>query len=238
VVVPFHAVFIIIILVLSTPAVSEEIEISRYFTHKSLNQEFCTNINLKGSLLHIAKFKHWLNQIVEVPHGKATLEAIITSGHGLTIQHSSVARISAGRTQAPMSENLINGKGESVRIIFDATITERGSHMVFNGKRELIEYTAAENLFHELVHARHKMGGTWRYFDSERQAIEEENIFRRELAEIQGVPSTERVWKTGVPIESVVGLQQESPRPYRVRSNPPFRSTGSMQDGEFREILQ
>lgn len=51
--------------------------------------------------------------------------------------------------------------------------------MVFNGRRELIQYTAVENLFHELAHARHKMNGTWRYFDSEKQAIEEENVFRR-----------------------------------------------------------
>ena len=48
--------------------------------------------------------------------------------------------------------------------------------------KQLIEYTAIQNLYHELAHAKHMMAGTWRYFDSERQAIEEENIFRRELA--------------------------------------------------------
>ena len=47
------------------------------------------------------------------------------------------------------------------------------------------------------------MAGTWRYFASERQAIEEENIFRKELAETQGKPPTRRFWKTGVLISNV-----------------------------------
>ncbi len=121
---------------------------------------------------------------------------------------------------APMSRNLINGRGESVNILFDATIAERGSHLVYSGKRELIEYTAVENLFHELAHARHKMNGTWRYFDSEGQAIEEENIFRRELAMVDDVRVTERVWKTGVPIESLTGVAEYTSRKYFIRSNP------------------
>jgi hypothetical protein len=80
-----------------------------------------------------------------------------------------------------------------------------------------------ENLFHELAHARHKMNGTWRYFDSERQAIEEENIFRRQSAQMNGSPVTERVWKTGVPIESVASAVVEMPTQiYRIRSNPPL----------------
>jgi len=92
--------------------------------------------------------------------------------------------------------------------------------LVYNGERELIIYTAVENLFHELAHARHKMNGTWRYFYSEEQSIEEENIFRRELAVLNGSLATERVWKTGVPIESVVDSSDYAPRKYSVRSNP------------------
>lgn len=179
---------------------------AQVYTHKSLGAEFCTNITLEGSLLHIAKFKHWLNEIDKVPHGRTTLEAIVASGHQLAIAHSSAARISAGRTQVPMSQNLINGNGEPVTILLDASVSEQGSHMVFNSRRELIEYTAVENLFHDLAHACPKMNGFWRYFHSEAQAIEEENIFRRQLAAMNGSPVTERVWKTGVPIESVVSV--------------------------------
>lgn len=210
------------VLLAAGPAICQEDNRSRFFTHNQLSHGFFTNITLEGSLLHIAKFKFWLKEIAKVPHGKETLEAILQSGHNLTLVHSRIARISAGRTQAPMSENLINGKGESVVILFDASVSDRGSHMVYNNKKELIEYTAVENLFHELAHARHKMRGTWRYFDSEQQAIEEENIFRRELALIKGVPVTERAWLTGVPIESVAGFKKEPPKNYHIRSNPPL----------------
>jgi hypothetical protein len=229
------------LMLFSSPAGGTELDDrSRVYTHKSLGTEFCTNITLKGSLLHIAKFKHWLNQIEKVPHGRTTLQAIVESGHQLTIAHSNFARFSAGRTQAPMSQNLINGQGEPVTILLDATISERGSHMVFNGKREPIEYTAVENLFHELAHARHKMNGTWRYFDSESQAIEEENTFRRQLALMNGSPVTERAWKTGIPIESVAGIVLEMPmQVYRIRSNPPvsYYSDNSSLPGRMVESL-
>jgi hypothetical protein len=85
-----------------------------------------------------------------------------------------------------MTMNLINGVGESIHIIFDARMDDIGTHMVYNGNKELIEYTAIQNLYHESALAMHMMSGTWRYFASERQAIEEENIFRRQLAEMQG----------------------------------------------------
>ncbi|MEJ2155436.1 MAG: hypothetical protein P8X96_08875 [Desulfobacteraceae bacterium] len=42
------------------------------------------------------------------------------------------------------------------------------------------------------------MNGTWRYFDSGAQAIEEENICRRELAKIQGRHPTQRFRIDGV----------------------------------------
>ncbi len=212
---------LISLLLLAVPASGSERDVyTRLYTHKSLESGFCANITLEGSLLHIARFKHWLNEIVKIPHGKATLEAIINSGHTLVISHSRSARISAGRTQAPMSENLINGKGESVKILFDATVSERGSHRVYNRKRELIEFTAVENLFHELAHARYKMNGTWRHFDSEGQAIEEENIFRRELAVVSDCAVTERVWKNGIPIESVANMPDYPPHRVFIRSNP------------------
>ena len=44
------------------------------------------------------------------------------------------------------------------------------------------------------------MNGTWRYFASERQAIEEENEFRRQLAQLEKKPFSQRVYVSGVPI--------------------------------------
>ncbi len=99
---------------------------------------------------------------------------------------------------APMSPDLIKGKGESVEIIFNAEIPDQGSHMVYNSQRHLIEYTAIQNLYHELAHAMHMMKGTWRYFKSEQQAIEEENDFRKDLALMQGKEPALRFGKRGV----------------------------------------
>ena len=141
------------------------------------------NISLIGSKQQTQRFIYWLDEIATTQKGRDTLAAIVRSGHTLTIQHSIKARLSAGRTIAPMTENLINKKGESVTIIFDADMPDAGSHRVYNRHFELIEFTALQNLYHELAHAMHQMQGTWRYFASEDQAIEEENIFRAELAQ-------------------------------------------------------
>ena len=71
---------------------------------------------------------------------------------------------------------------------------------MFDTRRGPIEYTAIQNLFHELAHAVHMMNGTWRYAKSERQAIEEENVFRSQLADRTKRPFLERVYVSGAPI--------------------------------------
>jgi hypothetical protein len=172
----------------------------RYYTGKGDDRQLGANIRLKGTPSEIMRFSNWLDRIAEVPKGFRTLQEISKSGHELTIEHVHYAVTSAGRTQGPLSADLINGKGADVSILFNAHIPECGSHRVYNSRRELIEYSAIVNLYHELAHAMHMMKGTWRYFASERQAIEEENIFRTDLAIMQGRAPTERVGKAGVRI--------------------------------------
>lgn len=212
--------FSLLLLILISPVQgSAEKPLVRYFSNPLPYNEFTTNITLQGQLLHIAKFKYWLNEISKIPIGMQTLQDIIKSGHTLTILNNKHARISAGRTRAPMTMDLINGTGADVEILFDATITEAGSHMVYNSRKILVEFTAVENLFHELVHAKHKMRGTWRYFDSEGQAIEEENVFREQYAQSRGKIPTERAYVTGVPIESIDGVEPSEEHTYLVRAN-------------------
>ncbi len=182
---------------------AQEFQVIRRYFDDGMLKEFGANIILKGSPEHVIKFTRWLDQIAMVPKGYHTLMMISNTHHDLIIQHAEHARDSAGRTIAPMTMNLINGIGESVDIIFDARIGDRGTHMVFNEKMELIEYSAIQNLYHELAHAMHQMNGTWRYFDSETQAIEEENIFRTELAFINNLPPTQRYRVAGVMISEI-----------------------------------
>lgn len=137
-------------------------------------------IVLEGTPEQVIRISGWLDQIRTVPHGRATLQAILASGNSLTIRHSKWALMASGRTLAPSTGDLINGFGEDILILFDVRIPDEGSHQVFDRAGRPIEFTAIQNLFHELVHARHQLNGTWRYWDSEGQAIEEENIFRAE----------------------------------------------------------
>ncbi|WP_444995268.1 hypothetical protein [Aliikangiella sp. IMCC44359] len=124
----------------------------------------------------------WLDLIRLTETGMETFNAIEMSGHQLLIYHSPSALLSAGVTGAPLSQNLTNGIGESVYIKFYLDMEDYGSNCVLGESGSYIHYSALHNLMHELVHARHKMNGTWLYFDSEGQAIREENKFRIDWA--------------------------------------------------------
>ena len=158
------------------------------------------NISLHASERQVAKMRRWLAEIASVPKGLQTLQAIDRSGHKLIITHSSYSAVSSGKASAPMSSALIDGRGESVDIYFNFDIPDYGTHQVFDTHRRPIEYTAVQNIYHELAHAMHMMHGTWRYAHSERQAIGEENEFRRQQARLQQTAVAERFFVNGEPI--------------------------------------
>ena len=171
--------------------------------HEFSEQEgmpFGRNVSLHGTPTQIGKMRRWLAEIAEVPKGLQTLQSIDASGHKLMIFHSGESMISSGKASAPLSGNLTNGRGESVDIYFNFNIPDDGSHRVFDTRRGPIEYTAIQNLYHELAHAMHMMNGTWRYAKSERQAIAEENVFRFQHSELNERPFLERVYVSGIPI--------------------------------------
>lgn len=128
-----------------------------------------------------------LQEVESYEVGREMIAAIESHDNQVEIIHAPFYRSSAGVTGAPMTQNLTNGVGEDVYIKMDFTIPDHGSHVVYNANGKEIEFTALQNFFHELSHARHKSGGTWRYFDSEGQAIEDENELRREQASRAGV---------------------------------------------------
>ena len=169
----------------------------RVFSYPQLVKRFYFNFSiegysivLEGSPAQVVQLSSWLDEIAKIPHGRKTIKAIVNSGNQLTIRHSEAALMASGRTLAPISRNLTNNQGEDVEILFETRIPAEGSHWVFNARHEKIAFTAIQNLYHELVHAKHLMNGSWRYFDSEGQAIEEENSFRIQQAELQGQEDT------------------------------------------------
>jgi hypothetical protein len=72
------------------------------------------------------------------------------------------------------------------------------------------------------------MKGSWRYFASEKQAIEEENIFRRDLALMQNTPVNERWRQNGVLISNVesIFVMPEWIGPSIIKMPEPLHSTG------------
>ncbi len=161
---------------------------------------YLKNIHIDASEQQKQRMIKWLNQIAMVEKGQQTLSAIAQSGHQLTIIHAPETRVHAGKTVAPLTQDLINGKGASVVIKIDINMPDTGTHWVYNDKKELIEFNAIQNIYHELAHAMHQMQGTWRYFNSEAQAIEEENIFRKQLAALNNHSPTQRYGKNGLMI--------------------------------------
>lgn len=177
----------VFIFALSLPLLAGNLADSIEFSGPSPNEgvyQYSESIFLRvENFQQAVKLFRWLDLISLTEIGNDTVEAINSSGNKLLIYHNDFALLSAGVTQAPMTENLINGIGESVSIKFYLDMEMAGSNCVLGSRGQLIEFTALHNLFHELSHARHKMNGTWMYFDSEGQAIREENIFRKHWAQ-------------------------------------------------------
>ena len=199
----------VVVLLLSVGKVAAE-PVPTLFSSHSIST-VVAGIDLQGDARQQRQLNRWLMEIAQIPVGFSTLAAISRSHHQLTIKHSAAARLSAGRTIAPMTNDLINGIGANVTILFDMDMEDQGTHRVYGVADQLIEFTAIQNLFHELVHAKHQMRGTWRYFASERQAIEEENDFRRQLALHHNQPLQLRYRQAGVPIDQVDAATASAP---------------------------
>ncbi|MBY0385289.1 hypothetical protein K2X05_09035 [bacterium] len=122
-----------------------------------------------------------ISRVREYSFGEETWAAIAFSGKNLMIGHSAPAVSTAGRTLAPLTTALGDGRGASCVILFNFDIPESGSHRVGGMNQEWVEFTKLKNFFHELMHAKDQMNGTWQSYRSEQQAIEGENTFRLQL---------------------------------------------------------
>ena len=165
---------------------SDQYPVRRFYSDTSRHLFLDRSMVLEGTPAQVRQLARWLDQIYALPYGRFTVHSVFDSGNTLTIRHSEWALSASGRTRAPVTSRLTNGIGDNAVILFDTRIPDRGSHRVFDTRRNTIEFSALQNLFHELVHARHMVNGTWRYFDSEGQAIQEENVFRKQLAMQRG----------------------------------------------------
>jgi uncharacterized Zn-binding protein involved in type VI secretion len=142
-------------------------------------------IRFEGTPEQIAVFVTWLNQVRSTPSGRQMLTDIDNSGRQLTLKHDAASRATSGETvpgtgTAADFTAASNGTGVDTTILMDTTIPNHGSSWVYDSAGNQIEFTAPQNLAHELSHARHTTNGTLDMSDPEGQAIREENVFRQD----------------------------------------------------------
>ncbi len=131
-----------------------------------------------------SNLKRMLSALREIKHSKVgrTLFIDMKSCQKSLLINDDKSSLSGGGYTGALGATtaVFDGRGADARIRFRFDQPELGSHLVWSAKRKQIPFTYIENLFHELVHAKHTMCGTLSRIASEHQAIEEENHFRRE----------------------------------------------------------
>lgn len=155
---------------------------SDYAVSSALKRQDCVQQNLFlftcGSSKQISRILYLLSAVQKYPQGSHAWDAIALSGHYIMIGHSKGALSTAGQTLAPLTSALTNGAGASVVILMNFDVPDSGSHRVGGTENEWTTFTAEQNFYHELAHAHHKMTGIFQGHRGEKQAIEDENIYR------------------------------------------------------------
>lgn len=159
------------------------------------------------------RMSRWLAEIHSTPIGRRLFDDILSARHKLVIRHDPSSCLAAGWTWGRAGSSLWNGVGTEALIAFDFESPESGTHWAFGTDGNLIEFTAIQNVFHELVHAKHYMRGTFQPTRGEQQAIIEENLFRREYALAKGQKYSKRVHGKGEePLRtSICGRERNQP---------------------------
>lgn len=135
---------------------------------------------------HLRALERWLSPVLETEIGPEVFDEMAQSRHKFLFIHSERATVTAGLTVSALTTKLSNGEGTDAVILMNFEMPDSGSHIVSAvGTQDLIEFTADQNLFHELSHAKHTLNGTMATMQ-EIQAIIEENIYREQIAKLKG----------------------------------------------------
>lgn len=171
------------------PAVAEFLDQKREEAVIEIQHPNHAFLTIKGSERKVARLMSVLEEIEQNMLGKNLFNNIKECGNSLLI-YDDKSSLSGGGYAGPVktsSRIFTPGQGESafIRFRFDQPLT--GSHIV-QAKPGVIPFTYIDNLFHELVHAKHLMCGTFSPRAAETQAIIEENEFRRSRPETEHLP--------------------------------------------------
>lgn len=153
--------------------------------HKCTRQAF---YYFCGSKSHLKRLQYWFAEVGKTEIGLETIEAIKRARHDFLVAHEPASVNTAGKTLSKLTSRLSNGEGTEAVVLMNFNIPDLGSHRVAAVSRsrtgvQFTEFTAVQNFFHELSHVKHTLWGTMATM-REVQAIEEENIFRTQEAQI------------------------------------------------------
>ncbi len=148
-------------------------------------------ITVKGSPKKLKRMLNTLHQIKANPLGMKLYEDMQDCQKELLIYDDKHSLSGGGYTGANhASSGIFEGRGENAYIRFRFDQPVEGSHLVGtkSSEREQIPFLYIDNVYHELVHAKHIMCGTMSFSGSEAQAIHEENHFRAFRPETKSWP--------------------------------------------------
>ena len=139
---------------------------------------------IRGSKMNSDRMLHFISKIIAHPLGKKLFEDMKACNKTLLIYDDKHALSGGGYTAAveTTSDIFKPGKGAKAYIRFRFDQPTNGAHIV-QSDHGTIPFTYLDNIFHELVHAKHIMCGTMSFSGAEAQAIAEENEFRRQRPE-------------------------------------------------------
>lgn len=141
-------------------------------------------ITVKGSKTKLARMLTFLDKINATQLGSKLFNDMSSCSKELLIYDDKHSLSGGGYTAAKKSSSgIFEGRGEDAYIRFRFDQPNEGSHLVQTTRGGAIPFTYIDNIFHELVHAKHIMCGTMSKFGAEHQAIEEENLFRKSRSE-------------------------------------------------------
>lgn len=173
----------------SHPELSQVDFVSELKKEESVEQYFNDQILVRGAPHKLKRMMEVLEKISSYPLGKKLYQDMKTCGHGLLIYDDKHALGGGGYTAAVIATSgIFEGRGTDAYIRFRFDQPLEGAHKV-RTKEGFIPFTYIDNMFHELVHAKHIMCGTMSKTGAEAQAIAEENDFRKERPQSQDWPA-------------------------------------------------
>ncbi len=161
------------------------------------------SITVRGRKDKLETMLSRMDAIYDNELGKKLFDDIKACGHTVVIYDDKSSLSGGGYTGAnPTTFDIfIPGKGADARIRMRFDQPDLGAHEVGAEGGVKIPFMAIDNIFHELVHAKHVVCGTTSKANAEAQAIAEENAFRKSRPDTADWPARDsKEYENGVQV--------------------------------------